>query len=416
MLLTFLNVFNTSRNGGVLMGGKQTFYTAGIFAKKAGLTLKTIHHYDKEGLLQPSEHNDAGYRLYTDEDFIRLQKILTLKFVGFSLEEIKQLTQSERLESNLKQSLIMQKNIIDEKINHLTLVKKALEEAEDTIKSTNPLDWNRFIDIIKVINLEKVWMKQYKNAANLSTRIHLHDLFSTNKYGWHRWFFDQLKLKPEMRILELGCGDGSLWLRNLERFPMDAQVTLTDISEGMLEDAKKNLSNTAANFQYNTVDAQAIPYEDNNFDIVIANHLLYHVPDRQKAFSEIRRVLKSGGVLYASTIGKKHLIELKELLQQYDPNIIISNSDFSQEFGLETGLAQLSLWFNTVDTIRYEDSLVITEIAPLIDYVLSTTGNTNQILVGDKLRDFKKYLLDKIKLQGNIYISKDTGVLKTQKC
>lgn len=398
------------------MGGKQTFYTAGIFAKKAGLTLKTIHHYDKEGLLQPSEHNDAGYRLYTDEDFIRLQKILTLKFVGFSLEEIKQLTQSERLESNLKQSLIMQKNIIDEKINHLTLVKKALEEAEDTIKSTNPLDWNRFIDIIKVINLEKVWMKQYKNAANLSTRIHLHDLFSTNKYGWHRWFFDQLKLKPEMRILELGCGDGSLWLRNLERFPMDAQVTLTDISEGMLEDAKKNLSNTAANFQYNTVDAQAIPYEDNNFDIVIANHLLYHVPDRQKAFSEIRRVLKSGGVLYASTIGKKHLIELKELLQQYDPNIIISNSDFSQEFGLETGLAQLSLWFNTVDTIRYEDSLVITEIAPLIDYVLSTTGNTNQILVGDKLRDFKKYLLDKIKLQGNIYISKDTGVLKTQKC
>ena len=105
-------------------------YTAGIFAKKAGVTLKTIHHYHKEGLLCPSGYSDAGYRLYSDEDFQKLQKILTLKFIGFSLEEIKNLIRSDYLNTNVRESLHLQMDIIDEKINYLILVKKAINEAE----------------------------------------------------------------------------------------------------------------------------------------------------------------------------------------------------------------------------------------------------------------------------------------------
>jgi DNA-binding transcriptional MerR regulator len=288
-------------------------YTAGIFAKKAGITLKTIHHYHKEGLLCPSGYNDAGYRLYSDEDFQKLQKILTLKFIGFSLEEIKELIKSDYLKNNVRESLNLQMDIIDEKVNHLILVKKAINEAELMMDSESSLDWTKFTNIIKIINTEKIWLNQYKNATNLSTRISLHDLFSTNKYGWHKWFYDQLGLCEDMTVLELGCGNASLWLRNIDRIPKNCKITLTDISEGMLEDARRNLGDYSKKFNLNQVDAQNIPYEDHSFDVVIADHIFYHISDKQKALSEIKRVLKVDGCLYLSTIGKNHLIELREL-------------------------------------------------------------------------------------------------------
>jgi ubiquinone/menaquinone biosynthesis C-methylase UbiE/DNA-binding transcriptional MerR regulator len=389
-------------------------YTAGIFAKKAGITLKTIHHYHKEGLLCPSSYNDAGYRLYSDEDFQRLQKILTLKFIGFSLEEIRQLMKSDYLNNNVRESLNLQMDIIDEKINHLILVKKAIKETESMMDNERSLDWTKFTNIIKVINTEKIWLSQYKNAANLSARINLHDLFSTNKYGWHKWFYDQLGLCEDMSVLELGCGNASLWLRNINRIPRNCKITLTDISEGMLEDARRNLGDYAKKFNLNQADAQSIPYEDHSFDIVIADHIFYHISDKQKALSEIKRVLKKDGYLYVSTIGKRHLIELKELLEEFNSNIVISQLDFSEDFGLENGESQIYHYFNSIELLKYEDSLIVTEIEPIIDYLYSTTGNSKEILVDEKLENFKKLIENKMKISGSIFITKDTGVFKVR--
>jgi ubiquinone/menaquinone biosynthesis C-methylase UbiE/DNA-binding transcriptional MerR regulator len=387
-------------------------YTAGIFAKKAGITLKTIHHYHKEGLLCPSGYNDAGYRLYSDEDFQKLQKILTLKFIGFSLEEIKELIKSDYLKNNVRESLNLQMDIIDEKVNHLILVKKAINEAELMMDSESSLDWTKFTNIIKIINTEKIWLNQYKNATNLSTRISLHDLFSTNKYGWHKWFYDQLGLCEDMTVLELGCGNASLWLRNIDRIPKNCKITLTDISEGMLEDARRNLGDYSKKFNLNQVDAQNIPYEDHSFDVVIADHIFYHISDKQKALSEIKRVLKVDGCLYLSTIGKNHLIELRELIKEFKSNIVISQSDFSEDFGLENGASQISNCFNTIELLMYEDSIIVSEIEPIINYLYSTTGNSKEVLVDENLKNFKRLVENKMKATGSIFITKDTGVFK----
>lgn len=387
-------------------------YTAGIFAKKAGITLKTIHHYHKEGLLCPSGYNEAGYRLYSDEDFQKLQKILTLKFIGFSLDEIKELIKSDYLKNNVRESLNMQMDIIDEKINHLVLVKKAINEAELMMDNESSLDWTKFTNIIKIINTEKIWLNQYKNSANLSARISLHDLFSTNKYGWHKWLYDQLGLCEDINVLELGCGNASLWLRNVDRIPKNCKITLTDISEGMLEDARKNLGDYSKKFNFNHADAQNIPYEDNSFDVVIADHIFYHISDKQKALSEIRRVLKSNGYLYISTIGKNHLIELRELLKEYKSNIVIAQSDFAEDFGLENGAEQISNYFDAIELLRYEDSLIVSEIEPIINYLYSTTGNSKEVLVGENLENFERLVENKMKATGSIFITKDTGVFK----
>jgi ubiquinone/menaquinone biosynthesis C-methylase UbiE len=252
--------------------------------------------------------------------------------------------------------------------------------------------------------------EQYQNASNLNARLQLHDRFSTNKYGWHLWVFDQFNLSPKSRILELGCGAGTLWLKNIHRISDDWDIILSDISLGMLEDAQRNLRASQQHFKFATVDAQSIPFEDKSFDAVIANHILYHVPDMTKAFSEVSRVLKPGGRFYASTNGRNHLREFGELVRRFEPNITFKVWD--RPFSLENGLDELSQWFSKVNLRKYEDSLAITEVDPLVAYVLSSISNAKSVLVGDKLVEFINFVKQELTLHGVISVTKDAGIFE----
>src|SRR5215212_2091596 len=189
--------------------------------------------------------------------------------------------------------------------------------------------------------------EQYKNAANLNDRIQLHQRFSTNPYDFHMWVFDQLKLAANSHVLELGCGPGSLWRPNLARIPAGWQITLTDFSPGMLAEARASLAG-AHLFAFEQADAQAIPFADRSFDAVIANHMLYHVPDRAKAFAEVRRVLRPAGRLYAATNGEQALQEIHALVHQFDPTIGLWGQPGTNGFTLEGGGTELSEWFSHV--------------------------------------------------------------------
>jgi ubiquinone/menaquinone biosynthesis C-methylase UbiE len=147
---------------------------------------------------------------------------------------------------------------------------------------------------VPALNDRDYLKKQYKDSSNLDARIRLHQRFSVNKYGWHPWVFDHFDLPPACQILELGCGPGSLWLDNRTRIPPGWEITLSDFSTGMLEDARRNLD-PQCQFKYKVIDAQSIPCENGYFDAVIANHMLYHVSNRPAALAEIRRVLKPAG-------------------------------------------------------------------------------------------------------------------------
>jgi ubiquinone/menaquinone biosynthesis C-methylase UbiE len=146
---------------------------------------------------------------------------------------------------------------------------------------------------------------QYRTDANLQARIRLHQRFSTNRHGWPRWLFDQLDLHEDARVLELGCGTGVLWATNTHRIPPGWQVVLSDRSPGML--AAVAGPPVAVRV---VADAQAVPFAPASFDVVLANHMLYHVPDRDRALGEIHRVLRPGGQVYAATNGRRHLAEL----------------------------------------------------------------------------------------------------------
>src|SRR5215216_4192737 len=199
---------------------------------------------------------------------------------------------------------------------------------------------------------------QYKDSSNLDARVAIHKRFSMNPYGWMNWVFDHLLKLPEgAEILELGCGPGYLWQENIRRIPAGWRVTLSDLSPGMLDAAWRNLVVTGRAFQFKEIDAQSIPFEDETFDAVIANFMLYHMPDRSRAIHEIRRVLKPGGCLIAATVGENHMQEMMKWLRQVHVGDIWES--YANPFTLESGLQQLKAFFHKVTLLRYEDSLEI---------------------------------------------------------
>lgn len=253
-------------------------------------------------------------------------------------------------------------------------------------------------------------VEQYASSENLDARIVLHERFSTNRYGWGRWVFDQLRVPPRSTILELGCGTGSLWSRNIDRIPEDWTVVLSDLSAGMLERARTELSQGGKVFAFGRIDAQSIAMQDGTVDVVVANHVLYHVSDRPRAYSEIRRVLRPGGQLYAATNGKTASAGIPELVQRVKPDAYDEVPETRTLFSLENGAGELSRWFAGVEVLQYEDSFLVTEAQPLIDYVAST-----QRLNEDELARFGALVMAEISRSSEIRIPKNSGMFRARK-
>jgi len=250
--------------------------------------------------------------------------------------------------------------------------------------------------------------EQYKDASNLNARIRIHIEFSTNKYGWFRWVFDQYDLPSQARILELGCGPGDLWLDNIDRIPEDWEINLSDFSPGMLNQAWEKLVYQSHPFTFEIIDAQSIPYETDHFDAVIANHFIYHVPDRPKALSEIRRVLKPGGRFYATTVGRNHMQGLPELVARFDPGKVEFMRSEDIPFILENGTDQLKAFFSNVQMRRYADELRVTDVDVLVDYALSGM----RLGLDESRRDeFSHFIEQEMAAnEGVIHIKKDSGI------
>lgn len=204
--------------------------------------------------------------------------------------------------------------------------------------------------------------EQYATDANLQARIDLHDRFGTNP-GWHRWVFRQETGGSIRRILEIGCGPASLWRENLDRIDPTWSLTLLDSSPGMIEAARGFLGDRA---EYVVGDAEELPFAAESFDVVLANHMLYHVPNRPRAFAEIRRVLAPGRRFHAALNGRGHFDELRALV---GPGW--SFSRYMDVFSLEDAPAELEPFFTGIAIERFETALLVTEVEPVVAYVRS---------------------------------------------
>lgn len=383
------------------------YYSSGDFAKKAHITKKTIRYYDEHNILKPSYVNENGARFYNDEDFARLQQILFLKYLGFSLDDIKEMTLKNTDSDFMSESLHMQMGLVDERIEQMELMRQALDDAAKIIDRGEHVDWSHMLELVNVNEMEQKLKKQYRDASNISARISLHKEYSKNPVSWFNWLFEKCALECGANVLEIGCGDASLWTQNIEKIPENISVTLTDISYGMIKDATRNIGEDDKRFTYEIMDAHRIYKLDDSFDVVIANHVLFYCDDLDMVCREIKRVLKPSGTFICSTYSSRHMKEISELVKGFDDRIELSAGHLYERFGKENGKQILGKYFKNVKWNQYEDELFVPTAEPVVEYVLSCHGNQNRYIV-DRYKEFVSYV--KQKTDNGLYITKDAGI------
>lgn len=252
--------------------------------------------------------------------------------------------------------------------------------------------------------------EQYKDSSRLQARGRLHADYSRNPYGWFEWQFDLYHDLPDnARILELGAGAGWLWLRNWRRIPSGWDITLSDFSAGMVAEQRTNMARIPRPFHFEEIDIQAIAFPDQTFDAVMANNMLYHVPDRPKAIAEMRRILKPSGTVFTATNGEHHLQEVHHLMARFgfQQGEYLGGFVSVKGYTLENAGAQLQAAFEHVELHRYDDAILLTDAQPLIDYILSFPIQ----LSPERIKALQTFVEAEISHEGQFSITKDMGVL-----
>ena len=249
---------------------------------------------------------------------------------------------------------------------------------------------------------------QYRDPRHLNARSTLHRRFTTNGYGLWNWVFDAMleRLDANADVLEVGCGPADLWRTNADRIPPGWNVTLTDFSPGMVRAAREALGAVHRDIVFLDADVQHLPFAAHTFDAVLANYMLYHVPDRPRAISEIARVLRPGGWLIAATNGERNLRELKDLIEQF--TTAGKQTDDDSGFSLQNGSVQLSGHFDPVAGLTYDDELIITEVQPVLDYIGSLwPGLRPPDSIMEQVHDTVRNLITN---GGGWHVQKETGM------
>lgn len=243
---------------------------------------------------------------------------------------------------------------------------------------------------------------QYSTSNGLNTRIAFHDMYSTNKYGYGNWILSNYEISEGAKVLEVGCGTANIWVGHDDLIAKCELLTLTDMSEGMLSTARENIGERK-NVAYALADIQDIPFEDDSFDAVIANSMLYHVPNIECGIHEVRRVLRNEGVFYCATYGENNFTDVLADWFELDGESFRPNHNFT----MQNGEQKLKEVFTNVEANFYEDSLHITNIEDLTDYLRSLVSLKAIIdLPSDRIHE----ILMRHSCNGTIELPKEYGM------
>lgn len=243
---------------------------------------------------------------------------------------------------------------------------------------------------------------QYSTSNGLNTRIAFHDMYSTNKYGYGNWILSNYEISEGAKVLEVGCGTANMWVGHDDLIAKCELLTLTDMSEGMLSTARENIGERK-NVAYALANIQDIPFEDDSFDAVIANSMLYHVPNIECGIREVRRVLRNEGVFYCATYGENNFTDVLADWFELDGESFRPNHNFT----MQNGEQKLKEAFTNVEANFYEDSLHITNIEDLTDYLRSLVSFKAIIdLPSDRIHE----ILMRHSCNGTIELPKEYGM------
>lgn len=331
--------------------------TSGEIAKKAGVSQKAIRLYDEKGLLKPSEYSEGNYRLYDRDALLVLEKIIALKQIGFSLEEI-------------HDNLIAEKNMdITESLKkQLALMEAKKQELERTIiciksvlvRTDGQPDWNSVAEIARTIQLDQGADERHFDALK----------HTADSVDWYVKLYESLGLTANARVLDLGCGYGKLWRNNWTDIPpgvtvdgIDLHGSWADDFEGFIAENKAGLSaGTGIAIQWSDVeDEETWKQLSGNapYTYVIAHYLLGFLKDPEALIRRAAGVLKESGMFSCNgpEISREHLFwqdAFDELKLNYDyiEKELAQKQEEHRRFG-----EMLAKYFDRVENIRLSNNM-----------------------------------------------------------
>lgn len=225
----------------------------------------------------------------------------------------------------------------------------------------------------KLTNKEAI-QNIYRTADNLRAKYEVMQRYAIQQETFEKWVLHQLALIGCERVLDTGCGEGR-FLLPIAR-PIRSKggwVVGCDLSRGVMAPIQDASAREDLPVRLSVAQAEALPFPPRLFDLVMANHMLYHVPDIPKALREAYRVLKPRGRFLATTNSRKGMPELYALHLQTMAELGISHrAEKKDPFSLENGAPQLSEVFGNVQLLTYEAGFRVTKPEPVLSYYMAT--------------------------------------------
>lgn len=383
-------------------------YTIGQLSEISGVSRKALLIYEKKGLLLPSSYSTSHYRLYDENAKSTLQQIMTMKFLGYSLEQIKSFMEYNK-GKDIELSLKEQRKLLQRKKEQLDTVIACVDRAildcpDDTI------NFDSFTNTMKAI----VRDRKYDEG-----------LWQINKHingvnEWTKWVFDLADIEDGLTMLDIGCGYGNLWRENWSRLPehynlvcLDKKNTWADTLYADIKTSKL-IVNENASVEFIWGDAEEIKV-DGKFDRIFLNHVISFINNPSILFQSIHDHLQENGI-FICTWGSELLVkEVNTLLQAFDSKITTQHEKYKlvhRKQKLHEDL--LRDIFPDVNRQSYMIELDFTDANECYSYIIRTFTYLTEILNKVEL-DFINYLDCIIEKEGKISFMKETYLYKCSK-
>lgn len=385
---------------------KDMKYTYRQFADITNTTLRTLRYYESIGLITSIEEDN---KKYIDESyFVQIQTIQLLKKAGYTLEEIKHSLKDK----NIEEQIIIQKDMLHIQLTNTKTMLSLIDELQSNKTMNMPDIYKRFLQIQNNQNLQL----QFETTDGLKTRVFFHHHHTHFNNNFHEWMFEQYDFHPGDKVLEIGCGDGTIWQCNADNIPKDIEIIVSDISQKMIDECRDKLHDIPQIVAYEYADCFCLPYDDESFDVVIANHVFMYFEHLEDALKEVERVLKKGGVLYCSTIAKDMMKERDDLLRRFDRKISFDQETLYTRFGYENGKERLSKYFCDIELFDRKEIYEITDVDLFYHFMLSGKGlSTNLETLYKRKQEFYDYVKDYFNRNKVFYLTTHAGMFAARK-
>ena len=384
--------------------------TSGEIAKKAGVSQKAVRLYDEKGLLKPTGYSEGNYRLYDQGALEILEKIVALKQIGFSLEEIRDnLTNGDA--GDIKEALKIQLQIMKDKLYQTEMVIDAITRTLD--RKGDDLDWDDVADIVRNVSVDQradrnhfEWVKHQVEGED-----------------WYVRIFKSVEPVKDAKILDLGCGYAKIWRNSWENIPQGSKIFAYDVHGSWaddfadyLEQNRKDLP-SGVDIDLNFMDIEDAATwdkisENEKYDRIIAHYLSYELKDPESMVASAAKVLSPDG--FFSINGPDVTtwdLFFKNAMSEAGIEANFIDEKIAEHLAeRDAYIEMVGKYFTKIDTIELHSSFRFDEADDILEFLKRRYEVQSKFFSANE-KKIKDYFAGRIAKYGEIIITTDSHFL-----